>query len=72
MKTRGTRLCDVFSDIAVMLFAGGGRRHDAFDKAASFGAMGAETVFAPLYCRAHGPFGRIVRRVHTFDIHEGP
>ncbi len=60
MKTRDARLCDVFSDVAVVLFTGGGGCHDAFDKAASFGAVGAETAFAPLYCRAHGPFCRVV------------
>lgn len=72
MKTRDARLCDVSSNVAVVLFAGGGGCHDAFDEAASCGAVRAETPFAPLYARAHGPFCRVVRRLHPFDIHESP
>ena len=72
MKTRDAGLGDVFSDVSVVLFAGGGSCHDAFDEAASRSAMGAKTPFAPLYCRAHGPFCRVVCRLDAGNAHEGP
>ena len=72
MKTGDAGLCDVFRDVAVVLFAGGGGCHDAFDKAASLCAVRAKTPFAPLDGRAHGPFRGVVRRLHAFDIHKGP
>ena len=72
MKTRDARLCDVFCDVAVALFAGGGGCHDAFDKAASCGAVGAETAFAPKHTGPHAAFGRIVRRFDAGNAHKGP
>ena len=72
MKTRNAGLCDVFSDVAVVLFAGGGDRHDTFDKAASLGTVGAKTPFAPKHTRPHAAFGRIVRRFDARNAHKSP
>ena len=72
MKTRNAGLCDVFSDVAVVLFAGGGGRHNALDKPASFGAVRAKAPFAPLDCRTRGPFCRVVCRLDAGNAHKGP
>ncbi len=72
MTTCDAGLCDVFSNVAVVLFAGGGGCHDAFDEAASRGTMGAKTPFAPLYCRTYGPFCRVVCRLNAGNAHKGP
>ena len=72
MKPRDARLCDVFSDVAVVLFTSGGGRHDTFDKPASFGAVRAETAFAPKNGGPDAAFGRIVRRLDAGNMHKGP
>src|SRR5687768_15594038 len=63
---------EVIQDVALLLLQRRHHRHHALDKARAVLALGAKTALAPLYTRTDGTFGRIVRGLHPFNLHEGP
>src|SRR5687768_17915440 len=63
---------EVIQDVALLLLQRRHHRQHALDKARAVLALGAKTALAPLYTRTDGTFGRIVRGLHPFNLHEGP
>ena len=56
----------------MLLFQSGDNRHNAFGKATSSLALGAEAVLAPKYTGTDLPFTQIVGRFYAFDAYECP
>ena len=63
---------EVIQDIALLLLQRRHHRHHALDKARAVLTLGAKAALAPLHTRTDRAFGRMVRGLHPFNLHEGP
>src|SRR5688572_5075221 len=63
---------EVIQDVAVLLLQRRHHRHHAFDKARTRFALGTETALAPLHTRTDRALSRVVGRLYSLNLHEGP
>ena len=56
----------------MLLFQGGGNRHNAFGKAATGLALSAETALTPQDTGTNLSFGQVIGGVDPFNLHESP